>query len=125
VIPGPVPAEILRVIDGDTVEVRARIWLGQTVETHVRLAGIDTPELRGDCDAERALAAQAAALLERTLAAGDVALRDVAYGTYAGRVLARIEAAGADVTEPLIAAGLARPYRGRGPRPDWCADPEG
>jgi hypothetical protein len=27
-VPGPVPAEVLRVIDGDTIEVAAFIWLG-------------------------------------------------------------------------------------------------
>jgi hypothetical protein len=26
-LPGPIPAALVRVIDGDTVEVRARIWL--------------------------------------------------------------------------------------------------
>ena len=56
-LPGPVPAAVIEVIDGDTVRVRARVWLGQDVETAVRIAGIDTPELRGaDCDAERRLA---------------------------------------------------------------------
>ena len=28
-IPGPVPAHVLHVVDGDTVRVRAHIWLGQ------------------------------------------------------------------------------------------------
>ena len=29
IVPGPIPARIVRVIDGDTIVVRARIWLGQ------------------------------------------------------------------------------------------------
>ncbi len=45
-LPGPVTATVQEVIDGDTVAVRARIWLGQAIENRVRLAGIDTPELR-------------------------------------------------------------------------------
>ncbi len=32
-LPGPVPARVIQVIDGDTLVVKARIWLGQDVET--------------------------------------------------------------------------------------------
>ena len=119
-LPGPVSAEVTRVIDGDTIEVRARVWLGQFVETRVRLADIDAPELRGDCAGETALAERAQALLAHLLAAGPVTLRDIRYGTYAGRVVARIETASGDVAAALLADGVARPYAGRGPRPDWC-----
>jgi hypothetical protein len=49
VLNGPVNAELLRVIDGDTIEVRARIWLGLDLTTRVRLSGIDAPELDGAC----------------------------------------------------------------------------
>ena len=45
-LPGPIPAEVLKVVDGDTLEVEARIWLGQGVQVSVRLRGVDTPELR-------------------------------------------------------------------------------
>ena len=27
-LPGPIPAEIVSVVDGDTISVRAHIWLG-------------------------------------------------------------------------------------------------
>ena len=53
---GPVQAEVLRVLDGDTGEVEARIWLGQTLRTLVRIRGADTPELHGKCARERDLA---------------------------------------------------------------------
>ena len=56
-VASPVRAHVLAVIDGDTLAVSVRIWIGQTIETRVRLAGVDTPELRGDCDQERELAA--------------------------------------------------------------------
>ena len=118
---GPVTATVLEVIDGDTVAVRARIWLGQAIEIRVRLAGIDTPELRGRCAAERALAERARDALSTRIAGREVTLRDIRYGTYAGRVVARISAGDdADIGRSLLAAGLARAYRGRGPRPDWC-----
>src|SRR5690606_10793304 len=67
---GPVPAEVLRVVDGDTIEVRAHVWLGHEVTTLVRIAGIDTPELRGKCAAERTAARRAADGLAALLANG-------------------------------------------------------
>lgn len=117
---GPIPAEIVAVIDGDTVKLRAHIWLGQEVEISVRLAGIDTPELRGDCDAERHLAQQARDYLAILLAGATVSLRDIAYDKYGGRVVALLfDAAGRDLGAALVAAGYARPYDG-GKRAAWC-----
>ena len=62
-LPGPVPARVLRVIDGDAIVVRARVWIDQQIEIQVRLGGIDTPELRGRCDFETTLARRARALV--------------------------------------------------------------
>lgn len=120
VLPGPVPAELVRVVDGDTVLVSARIWLGQRVTVSVRLAGIDAPEMRGRCASERARARQARDFLARRLAAGRIALADIQYGKFAGRVVARLlDGDGADLGAALLAAGLARPYAGRR-RGSWC-----
>lgn len=44
-IAGPVAAEVIRVIDGDTILVAAKPWPQQTMEVYVRLRGIDAPEL--------------------------------------------------------------------------------
>jgi endonuclease YncB( thermonuclease family) len=119
-LPGPVPAQVLAVVDGDTLEVRARIWLGQDIVTRVRLAGIDTPEARSDCSRERRLAAAATAFVQAQVEAPGVRLRDITYGKYAGRVLARVETAqGQDLGAALVRAGLARPYAG-GRRAPWC-----
>ena len=60
-IPGPVPALVLRVIDGDTIAVRARIWIGQSVDTRVRIVGVDTPEFSGECARDIVLAGAARA----------------------------------------------------------------
>ncbi len=125
---GPLPAQVVSVIDGDTLEVRVHIWLGQELRTRVRLAGIDAPELKGKCDRERDLALRARAYLLARLdpAAGagagarTVRLREVRYGKFAGRVLARVETLdGTDLGQGLVAAGLARPYDGRR-RASWC-----
>lgn len=119
-LPGPVPAEIVSVVDGDTLSVRAHIWLGQNVTTLVRLAGIDTPELKGECESERAHARAARNYLERAVAGGGVTLAQIRYEKYAGRVMAKVAAAdGADLSERMIAAGFARAYDG-GKRAPWC-----
>lgn len=120
VLPGPLPARVVAVVDGDTLEVSARIWLGQAVRVRVRLAGIDAPELRGKCAAERRAAGRAKAFLTAAVADGEVRLSQIRYGKYAGRVLARIAAAdGRDLGQALLARGLARVYDG-GKRPAWC-----
>ena len=119
-IPGPVPALVVDVIDGDTVLVRARIWLGQEVETRVRLDGVDTPELRGKCQAARRLAREARAFVQARVGGRQVILRDIQYGKYAGRVVARIQTPdGDDLADALIAAGLGHPYDGAARAP-WC-----
>ncbi len=123
-VPGPVPATVLRVIDGDTLMVRARIWIGQEIEIKVRLAGVDAPELRGKCESERILARQARDLVAARIADGEVSLHGVQYGKFAGRVLARVEtSAGDDLGTALLDAGLGRPYRGKRRR-GWCAPPQ-
>jgi endonuclease YncB( thermonuclease family) len=120
-VPGPVLAQLVRVIDGDTIEVTARIWLGQNLRTRVRLAGIDAPEMKGACLREIALAHRARQALADRLEGGPVTLRDIHYGKYAGRVVAQVFGpAGTDVGAMLLARSLARPYAGRG-RADWCA----
>ena len=121
VLSGPVQAHVLEVIDGDTVLVQVRVWLGQVIEVRVRIAGIDAPALRGECAAERELAARARDFLAARLNSGEVRLREVRYGKYAGRVLARVEtSAGEDLAALLLAAALARAYDG-GARAGWCA----
>ena len=121
---GPYGASVVRVIDADTLELAVDVWPGQVVTVAVRVLGIDTPEVRRpDCEAERALGRRASALV-RGLAppASRVALLDVQEGKYAGRVVGTIAVDGESLADALIEAQLARPYNGRGPRPEWCAD---
>ena len=120
-LPGPIAALVVRVLDGDTLEVRARVWLSQDVAVGVRLLGVDAPEIKGKCAAEIAKAQEARALVERLAPAGSVVrLRGIKPDKYAGRVDAEVEVSGGrDLAGELIAAGLARPYAG-GQRKGWC-----
>lgn len=120
-LPGPIPAEPIAVVDGDTVEVRAQIWPGHSVRTRVRLRGVDAPEIfRPACPAERALGEAAARFVEAWTREETLMLREVSLGSFAGRVVARIgRGDGGDLSDALIAGGLGAPY---GVRNSWCAD---
>ena len=121
-IPGPVPAHVVRVIDGDTVLVEAHPWPDQSVRVSVRLRGIDAPELRSKCPLFRTAAVKAKATLAAIMSPGDtVELRNISGGKYYGRVVANLSHADRDMGRMLIEAGLAVRYdggkRGRPPCP--------
>lgn len=116
---GPVSATVERVLDGDTIEVRARIWLGQTLIVRVRIEGIDAPELEARCDMERRLALSARAYLFQRLVGAEVTMTGVVYDKYGGRVRAHIADAQGDIGKALLMAGLVRPYHGER-RQSWC-----
>ncbi|GAA4253340.1 thermonuclease family protein [Azospirillum formosense] len=119
-LPGPIPAEVLEVLDGDTLLVRATIWLGQVVETHVRVDGLDAPEMRARCPRERELAETARNHARRLIGTAPVRLLDIQPDKYGGRVRARVLTIGGDdLSAALIEAGLARPYHGERRQP-WC-----
>ena len=109
---------MLRVIDGDTLLVEIRIWFGQTVIEHVRIAGIDAPEMKGRCPSEIEAARAARQYLAGLVSGGAVELRDVRREKY-GRALAKVTADGIDVPARMIEGGYARPYAG-GKRLSWC-----
>ncbi|MBW6399970.1 thermonuclease family protein [Roseomonas sp. HJA6] len=101
----------LRVIDGDTIEVRGRI---------VRIIGLDAPEIHGRCPEETRLAIAARDRLAQLLA-GRSEIRTRGRDRY-GRTLGRVlDANGRDVAQVLISEGLARPYDGRSRRQGWCS----
>lgn len=116
---GPVNADVVHVVDGDTFEARAAIWLGQSIEVRVRIAGADAPELHARCDEERARAEAARDRLIHRIEGAQVRLSQVHYDKYGGRVDATVRDSSGDVGAALIAAGLARPYHG-GRRSGWC-----
>ena len=116
---GPVAAEVLRVIDGDTLTVRAKIWIGQELTTNVRLSGVNAPELSGDCDEERMLAEAARRFLAERVEGRPVTLRNIALDKFGGRVVALVEDGAGDLGSALLAARLAIPYDG-GRRQPWC-----
>ena len=125
---GEMTARVVRVIDGDSLLVTVD---GRREE--VRLAGIDTPELKAPCEAERRLARAARARLEAlTAASPNVVLRPTVPRVWRrdrhGRLLARVRAtspahpglSGPDLGTVMVTGGHARHWWPFTPKPTWC-----
>ena len=116
------PAEVLRVLDGDTFEARVHLWPGLDITTRVRLRGVDAPELRAHCSDERVKAEAARDALRRILEQGEIGISHVMLDKYGGRVVADTSTAVTrDVAAALLDGGFARRYSG-GRRGSWCED---
>lgn len=118
--------QYIRCYDGDTCTFHipnAHPLIGKKIG--VRLLGIDTPELRTNCEADKIKAREARDFVNALLRnAFEIHLREVHRGKYF-RLLAIIEADGQNVSNILLKKNLAVPYFGKGPR--WlslCLDPE-
>lgn len=120
----PHACPVLRVVDGDTFRVPTSC-LTPPAESAIRVLGIDTPELRGRCEAERVAARAARAFAEAALAAAaEVLVVNPKPDKYAGRfdaLVILVDRFGhrRSLGEMLIEAGHARAYDG-GRRQGWC-----
>ncbi len=137
---------VIRVVDGDTLEVRIDALPLGLARVKVRVRGVDTPETggRAKCDKERAQGAEAEEFTRRAIkAAKKVRFGNPAWGKYGGRIVADVTLEGKDVVdallegfpaeeldahqlslaEALIALDLGRAYDG-GTRQSWCAGSE-
>lgn len=117
---GAIKATVVRVHDGDTIIVNIKntpLLFGE--EIGVRVNGVDTPELHGQCDYERALALKAKQFTEALIKPGQViTLKRVDRDKYF-RILADISIGKTDLAQALIHAGLAREYHGEA-KSVWC-----
>ena len=118
-IAGPVAAEVVKVVDGDTLTVRARIWIDLEMTVNIRIRGIDAPELRGQCAREKMLAMAARDRLRVLAGSGVVNLSNVGEDKYFGRAVADVTSEGGTIAALMLESGLVRPYEG-GARSGWC-----
>ncbi|MGK6315108.1 thermonuclease family protein [Neorhizobium sp. DT-125] len=113
-ISGPVAAEILRIVDGDTLLVEAQPWPQQKMEVYVRIRGIDAPELRSKCLRIREAGLDARHALEAlTAKSRGIQLTRIAGDKYFGRIVADVRLLdGRSVADDLLLAGLVQTYDG-------------
>jgi len=113
-------SKVHNVYDGDTITVDIYGYpdvVGKKIG--VRIAGIDTPELRGKCVTEKKLAIKAKEYVAMIVKTGKVVvLKNVQRDKYF-RVLADVYVDGVSVSELLISNGMARRYDG-GTKSSWC-----
>lgn len=109
------------VYDGDTFYSELCSLPKPLKDVSIRIMGIDTPEIRTTCLAEKAKGYEAKAYLESLLAGqSEVLVKNVDWDKYGGRIDGDVILPdGSSVASKMIEKGLARPYSG-GTREPWC-----
>jgi len=111
----------VRNYDGDTITVDIPGYpsiIGEDIS--IRINGIDTPEMRGKCNKEKALAKIVKLRVKSILsAAQSIELRNIQRGKYF-RILADVWVDGRSIERILIQENLAVPYHGGTKTFEWC-----
>jgi micrococcal nuclease len=110
-------------IDGDTIKTTLDLPC-PLCNASVRILGIDTPEKgsRAKCAKENELAQRASAATKQLIGPVQMMIvKDVKWDKYGGRINGTVYINGLNIGQELIAAGFARPYTGKGPKPNWCS----
>ena len=116
--------ELVSVYDGDTFKVNLfRNQVNHPLfreNISIRVFGIDTPEIRGNCPQEKELAYKARDLADSVLRAGEsIRLRNPEKDKYF-RILADVYVDDIRLIDILISRGLGVEYYGKGIKKDWC-----
>jgi len=106
--------------DGDTCYVLAPSLPESLQKMSIRILGIDTPEIRGDCTEEKELALEGREVANNLFRnAEKIEFRGYKWDKYGGRILTEVYLDDQNYAELLMIAGLARPYYG-GTKTSWC-----
>jgi len=115
--------KVLRVVDGDTVEVEAK-WLPSELgdKIKVRIYGVDTPEKppRAQCKAESTKAKIATEHTKKFISKGkQISIEIKSWDKYGGRVLGDIIVDNKSLRQSLIESQFAKQYFGEA-KQSWC-----
>ena len=106
-------AEVIKIVDGDTLDARIDLGFDVHVNKRIRLMGIDTWESRTRDKAEKVKGLAAKAWLKELLKGNKNKFKLISHGTGKfGRVLGDIEIPVGNVCDMLIAEGHAYSYFG-------------
>jgi len=105
--------EVLKIVDGDTIDVRIDLGFNVWHKCRVRLVGINAPESRTSDKAEKVKGLAAKAWLTDIIqsAQADIEMQSQGEGKY-GRVLGVIFINGVNINELMIKEGHAVKYDG-------------
>lgn len=114
-------SEVTSIYDGDTFRANIKglhSLIGERIG--IRVAGVDTPEIRGKCKREKDLARQAKQVtVEALRSANVIELRNTKRGKYF-RIVADVFVDGKSLTDVLISSGLGVAYNGGTKAKNWC-----
>ena len=107
--------------DGDTIRIFMPGLPASIAGMRVRVADIDTPEIRGKCAKEKQQAIEARDFVNAIIyyRQSPVLFCSPVWGKYGGRVVADVWIDGENLAAVLIRSGLGRPYAGKA-RDGWC-----
>jgi len=117
---GPYRADLVRVVDGDTVVLNINIWPGLIQRARIRLAGINAPETRGNySECEKTAGKKATKFVNEWFTAHpQFVVTQLKKGKFTP--VARIVSGADDLSADMLKAGHAVPYSGKGKRYSWC-----
>lgn len=104
-------AFVKNVVDGDTIDVAIDLGFEVTVNTRMRLNGVDTPE-KNDSDPVKRAAAQAATSYVKNMLEGKYVILESFRKDKYGRYLADVYVDGFKLNDKLITEGHAVAYFG-------------
>ena len=113
-------AKVIKVYDGDTITVAARLLQHSEVvfRFSVRLRSIDAPEIKGQTEKECQLAVKARDALSALIMGRIIELRNNGKEKY-GRLLADVYIDKLHVNTWMLDNGHAVRYDGKGAKQDW------
>ena len=106
--------EVVKVVDGDTIDIIIDLGFDLTKKERVRLAGIDTPESRTRDLEEKKFGLEAKTFLERRLKDGfgsGLKVKTEKDGKY-GRMLGWVICGKTNINEEMVYRGYAWEYDG-------------
>ena len=118
-VPPITEGDVIHVYDGDTITIVSKLPYDASplYRFQVRLAGIDTAEIKGKTEKERELAQEAKSALQKLILNKVVALKNLKTEKY-GRVLADVYLGDLHVNQWLLDNKYAVQYSG-GTKTNW------
>lgn len=109
--------QLVKVVDGDTVDVSIDLGFGVWIRERLRLSYIDAPESRTSNVLEKKAGLQVKSFIEDKLSSGEFLLNTSKSNDKYGRFMATIFIDNVSLNQELVDLGYARVYHGEKKQP--------